>query len=83
MGNLVPGENCQPALLRHKLPTGTRKAQLQRPSLHTKGGRAEWLLIPPRQWEGELLPIVHPDGVIQAASDFSFTLCLSTEPKYT
>lgn len=34
--------------------------QLNAANLHTKGCRVEWLVIPPKQWEAELLPIVHP-----------------------
>lgn len=63
-------------------PPGWRKAlpQLKADDLHTKGCQAEWVLIPPEQWEAELLPIVHPGGMTQPASDFPFTFCLFTDP---
>lgn len=59
MGNHVPKENRQSALLRHKLPTGDKEGPAAADAeKRTKRLPGRMAFDSSQQWEAELLPIV-------------------------
>jgi len=58
VANHIPEERCQSAAAETQAAhrSGGRLSWQQNTSdLHTKGCQAKWLLIPPEQWEAQLL----------------------------